>query len=405
MTKSVLILGGGIGGLVAANELAHKLGRTHRITLIDRSPKHIYSASFPWIMRGWRRPEQAVKDLRRMIRPEVELVQSEIKSIDPQNQRVRTDTAELGYDYLVIALGAELAPETIPGYNQSTHDYYTLEGVTRLANELKSFPGGKVALVVAKLPYKCPAAPYEGALMLRDLFKSRGLLKKVDIQVYTPESLPMPVAGPVLGQAVKGVVEKAGIGFHAGLQLESINPDGREIKFRDGAVACYDLLIVVPPHRAPHALEGSSLVNEAGWVPVDKQTLRSHFNNVYAVGDVTAITLPNGKLLPKAGVFAHFEALIVAQNISADILGAKSEAHFNGLGYCWIEIGSGLAGFATGNFYGEPEPVIELRRPGRLWHWGKIAFENYWLGESLRRKSAQRVLMMGSKFLNIPGSL
>jgi sulfide:quinone oxidoreductase len=101
---------------------------------------------------------------------------------------------------------------------------------------------------------------------------------------------------------------------------------------------------------------------------------------VFAIGDVTSIRLPSGKSLPKAGVFAHGEAEVVARQIADELRGRKSQASFDGRGYCWIETGDGRAGFAGGSFYADPEPRVRIARPGRLWHWGKVAFEKWWLG-------------------------
>lgn len=402
--KTVLILGGGVGGLVAANKLREKLGREHRIIVVDRSGQHIFSPSLLWVMAGWRRPEKITRDLRRMVHSGVEVVHGQVESIDAAKQKVTTDAGELGYDYLLVALGAELAPEAIPGYAEAAHNFFTLEGIKTLTGTLENFSGGRVAVVVSKLPYKCPAAPYEAALLLHDVFRRRGLLKQIDLQVFTPEILPMPVAGPVLGQAVKGLLEERGIGFHPGVQLQSIDPGRRELKFQDGAAERFDLLLAVPPHRPPQALRGSGLTNEAGWVSVDPQTLRTKCDNVYAVGDVTGITLPNGKPLPKAGVFAHIEAEVVARNIAASVLEDGAEARFDGLGYCWVEVGGGVAGFATGNFYAEPDPVVEMRKPGRMWHWGKAFFESYWMNDGLSHVMSRWALGIGSKLFRVPGS-
>ncbi|MBI4295000.1 MAG: NAD(P)/FAD-dependent oxidoreductase [Chloroflexi bacterium] len=403
--KTVLILGGGVGGLVAANELRRRLGQEHRIVVVDKNGQHLFSPSLPWVMVGWRHPEEITKDLRRMVHPGVEVVQAQVQAIDPAKQKVRTEAGELDYDYLVVALGAELAPEAMPGYAEAAHNFFTLDGAAALASALKVFSGGRVAVVVSKLPYKCPAVPYEAALLLHDVFRRRGLLRQIDLQVFTPESLPMPVAGPVLGGAVKGMLEEIGIGFHSNVQLESIDPGRRELKFQGGATASFDLLVAAPPHRPPQALKGSGLTNEAGWVSVDRKTLRTSYDSVYAVGDVTSITLPNGKPLPKAGVFAHAEAQVVAHHIAADIQGAKSTEGFDGFGYCWIEMGNGRAGFASGNFYAEPNPAVQLQRPGRLWHWGKGFFETYWLGDGLGRMSSRWALLLGSRLFRVPASL
>ena len=122
-------------------------------------------------------------------------------------------------------------------------------------------------------------------------------------------------------------------------------------------------------------------------------------------GDVTAVTLANGMALPKAGVFAEGQALAVARRISEDIRGVDKEAEFDGLGFCWIEMGSGSAGFASGEFYAEPDPVVPLPRSGRIWHWGKIIFEKYWLAEGFSRQVWRSGLIVGSKVLDIPATL
>jgi len=79
----------------------------------------------------------------------------------------------------------------------------------------------------------------------------------------------------------------------------------------------------------------------------------SHFK-VYAIGDVTGIPLELGKPLPKAGVFAHGEAEVVARNIVRAITGRGRPASFDGYGECFIETGDGKTGFGRGNFYAQP---------------------------------------------------
>ncbi len=403
--KTVLVLGGGVGGLVAANELRRRLGRGHRVVVLDRSAQHLFSPSLPWVMVGWRRSQGIVRDLNRMVRPGVEVVRAEVLSVSPAEQKVMTGRGELGYDYLVVALGAELAPEAVPGYGETAHNIYSLEGAARLHRSLQVFGGGQVAVVVSALPYKCPAAPYEVALLLHDFFRRRGLLGRVDLQVFTPEVLPMPVAGPRIGQAIKGMLEERGIGFHPNMHLKSVSPERRELEFQGGDRAGFDLLVAVPPHRPPPALSGSHLTNEAGWVPVDPRTLRTRYENIYAIGDVASITLPNGKALPKAGVFAHAEAIAVAHGIAAEVQGTDSETGFDGSGYCWIEMGGGIAGLASGDFYAKPEPVVKLRRPGRMWHWGRALFESYWMGRGLTRMGSGWVLVLAGRLLKVPASI
>ena len=164
----------------------------------------------------------------------------------------------------------------------------------------------------------------------------------------------------------------------------------------------FDLLAAVPPHRPPPVVATSPLANESGWIPVDRRTLRTSHERVYAVGDVAGITLVNGRPLPKAGVFAHAEALAVAQTLIAELQGGQP-AVFDGKGYCWVELGGGEAAFASGDFYAEPAPAVRLKSPGRGWHLGKVLFERYWMGNPLERTVAGWGLTLGGKVLGYTG--
>ncbi|MCL4546049.1 MAG: NAD(P)/FAD-dependent oxidoreductase [Chloroflexi bacterium] len=402
--KTIVILGGGIGGLAAANALRRRLGPAHRIVLVDKQQQHLFAPSLLWLMVGARRREDVTKDLHAMVEPGVEVVQAQAHELDLERGRVVADGQDLSYDALVVALGAALAPDALPGYVASAHNFYDLDGATALWETLQRFEGGRVAVAVSALPFKCPAAPYEAALLIEDVLRRRGVRGRTEVAVYTPEPQPMPVAGPVLGQAVTALLEQRGIAFHPNQPLQAIDPEQRALVFRDGSRAPFDLLAATPPHRPPQLIKESPLANEAGWIPVDKATLRTRFEHVYALGDVTAITLANGKPLPKAGVFAHGQALAVAQTLTAELQGGQP-AIFDGLGYCWLELGSGRAGLASGEFYGEPDPKVRLRRPGPLWHLGKVLFEHYWMGDGLERRAAALALGLGSRLLGVPAAL
>jgi sulfide:quinone oxidoreductase len=412
--KTILILGGGVGGMVSANALRQRLGPEHRIVVVDKQSQHVFTPSLLWVMVGWRQPGQITRDLRRLLRPEVEMLQAEVQEIDPDSGRVRTSGGELAYDYLIVALGAELAPEAMPGFSEVAHTPFDLEGATGLWSALESFEGGlrrersaerRVAVLVSATPYKCPAAPYETALLLDDHFRRRKMRDRVEMQVYTPELAPMGVAGPAMGRAVIGMLEAKGITFNPQLNLTRIDAEKKELIFDNRDPAVFDFLAGVPPHKPPRAVQVSPLADQAGWVPVDKRTLKTNYENVYAIGDVTAITLANGKPLPKAGVFAHGEAETVAQRIADEIQGTVTQAQYDGVGYCWIETGGGSAGFASGEFYAEPDPVVPLPRSGRMWHWSKVLFERYWLGEGVVREAARLGLNLGSKVFRVPASL
>lgn len=400
--KTVLVLGGGVGGIATANALRKQLGAEHRIVVVDKQVEYVFTPSLLWVMVGWRRPEQITKGLERLVQSGVEVVIAEGQEIDLDGQKVKTSSGDMAYDYLVVAAGAELAPEIMPGFSEAAHTPYDLKGATGLWSALQRFDRGRVAVLVSAMPYKCPAAPYETALLLDDHLRQRGIRDRCEVEVFTPEVLPMGVAGPAMGRAVVDMLETKGIRFNPQLNLTHVDVEGKELVFSNRGPAPFDLLAGVPPHRPPQLVKESPLANEAGWVPVNKRTLQTSYENVYAIGDVTAISLANGMALPKAGVFADGQALTVAHRITDDIRGGGTQAEFDGLGFCWIETGGGSAGFASGEFYAEPDPVVPLPRSGRMWHWGKILFEKYWLGEGLTRQVSRLGLNVAGKVLDIP---
>jgi sulfide:quinone oxidoreductase len=324
--KTILVLGGGVGGLVAANELRRLLPPEHRVVLVEKNAQHAFAPSFLWLMTGDRRPEQITRDVRRLTRPGIEVVLAEAQHIDLPGRRVITSTQTLAYDTLIIALGAELAPEAIPGLSEAAHTFYTFDGAARLRDALQEFRGGTIAVVVSALPYKCPGAPHEGAMLIANMLRRRGL-RNADVHLFTPEAQPMPVAGPALGDAVKQMLAERGITFHPLHKLTGVDGATRKLTFEGKETVKYDLLVAIPPHRGPRIVREAGLANEAGWASVDRHTLATKHENVFAVGDATAISIPGRwkpdapLMLPKAGVFAHAQAEIVARRIAAEIGG------------------------------------------------------------------------------------
>jgi sulfide:quinone oxidoreductase len=373
MAESILILGGGIGGVVAANALRKRLARSHRIVVVDREPDFKLAASFLWVMTGARTAEQVSRPLDRLRRKGIEVEHGEVEGIAPQQREAVVSGKSLRGDHLIVALGAEFALDAIPGLAEAGHTFCTLDGATRLRAALAQFRGGRVVVLTAAPAYKCPAAPYEAAMLIEADCRRRGIRDAVELSLFSAEPAPMGVAGPEVSAAVRGMVEHKGIAYHPEHQIARI--EGRNVVFTNGGRAGFDLLVYVPPIRPPRALSGSGLVDESGWVRVDRQTMETRFPGVYAIGDATMIPLAMGKPLPRAGVFAHGQAEVVARNIARKAGGTGREARFDGHGSCFIESGGGRAGFGSGDFYAEPRPAVSVRRPGRLWHAGKVLLE------------------------------
>ncbi len=374
-----VVLGGGTGGLVAARELRDRLPADHRIVLVDRAPDHVYQPSLLWQMVGERRPSQFSRPLNRLQQKGIEFLNTEAEALDLDNRVVVTTAGDLAYDSLIVSLGARLAPETVAGFEEMAFNLYTTEGCARIHSALAALTEGVVAVLIPEMPYKCPAAPYEAAFLAESFIRRKGIRRNVEIHLFTPEHAPMPVAPAALGDSVADMLAARGIHYHPLFTFQELRPETSEILDSEGRAHRVDLLMVVPPHQAPEVVRSSPLLGVSGFIHVDPRTLQTDYDDVYAIGDVATIKLPNGKALPKAGVFAHAQAKTVAERIADGYGGKASAARFDGHGSCWIELGDGRAGFAGGNFYAEPEPQVKIRRPGRPFHWSKVAFEKWWL--------------------------
>jgi sulfide:quinone oxidoreductase len=376
--QTILVLGGGVGGVVVAVELRKRLGDRHRVVLVEREERHVFQPSLLWLMIGRRTARQISRPVDRLRRRGIDVVRGEIEAIDPANRSVTVGGCELRGDAVVISLGADLAADSIDGLPAAGHNFYTLGGAESLFRAVSQLRGGRVAVMTAAPAYKCPAAPYEAAMLIDDFFRRRAP-GAVRVDVYAAEPAPMGVAGPHVSAAVVGMLEAKGIAYHPGHQVASVSAEERRLHFANGASADFDLLAYVPPHRAPRVVRESSLASELGWIAVDRNTMQTAVPGVWAIGDVTTIPLKLGKPLPKAGVFAHRQAETVARNLAHAIEGKDASASFDGQGECFIETGNMRAAFGSGDFYAEPVPVVDVRQPSIFRHLAKVLFEQQWL--------------------------
>lgn len=378
-SRTVLILGAGVGGVVAAHHLRNLLPSQDKIIIFDREENHLFAPSLLWLMIGDRQPKNISRPIERLSHKGITVVRGEIEKIDPVSRTVVVQGKSYQGEALIISLGAEYNDEAIPGLSKTGYNLYTLAGATAIRDAWKTFSGGKVVILTAAPAYKCPAAPYEAALLADYHLERLGIRGKSEICVYAAEPGPMGTAGPQVSSAVKQMIEERGIKYFPNHQITEADPTKKILRFANGAEVSFDLLIYIPPHHAPKVIREAKLTSESGWISVDRHKFTTQYSGVYAVGDVTSVPLKMGKPLPKAGIFAHAQAEVVANNIAAEWSGSSERKSFDGYGECFIEIGHHRAGIGKGNFYAEPSPTVDMKAPAIRWHLGKIAFEKYWL--------------------------
>lgn len=376
--QKVLILGGGIGGIVASTVLKKASGINVDVTLVEKDVHHHFAGSYPMMLVGKRKPEDITRDYSNLGKKGINVFHREIRKINLIEQQVTTNQGVLDYDILVIALGAEYHPETIPGFSQYAYHVYDFEGVMRAQQSLALLREGHIVLFISGLPIKCPPAPYEMMFLIEEFLRKKGKRSKVNLTLVTPEPSPEPLAGPLVGQSVRKMLEERGIDLITGAKVLALEPG--VLILDQGQRIFGDLFFGIPSHWSPQVLRDTDLVDDAGWVQVDSHTLQTRYPGVYAIGDAAAIKLPvMGVQAPKAGIFAHYQAEVAARNIALIAQGKNPTFRYTGKGACIMNTGFGRARYSMVRYYHKPGPFITLFRPSRAAYWSKLAFEKYWL--------------------------
>jgi len=387
--STTLILGAGFGGISLANTLRKLAPADHKIVLVDRDPYFRIGATKTWLALGIHGAESMQYPRDALGRRDLTWIQDDVVEVRPdEKSALLKRSGRIAADFLVIALGAEMDFQQIPGLS-SAHTFYTVDGANALRRAFEDFPGGRLMILIPSVPFKCPPAPYEAAMLFQDELGKRNLPVKAEVAVHTVEGAPMATAGPLVGEAVKQLLQDRNIPFHGRRRTLAVHPDLKQVEFEHGNEP-YDLLVVVPPHVPSRALRDSRLVGEQGWIIVDPFTLEvPGFAGVYAIGDVASIPLPGRYnpdaplALPKAGVAADAQGKIVAQRIAAKVSGQEAASQFDGKLFCYLESGNNEATRAEGSFFELPHPQMNFQAPNARQFEEKLSWAEDWVRDAL----------------------
>jgi sulfide:quinone oxidoreductase len=369
MPARVVVLGGGVGGTLTANLLSKELGRDAKVTVVDPTGMHVYQPGFLYLALGDANGRWLVRDERTLLRRDVDLAIERAVRIHPEAGTVQLERGgSLDWDYLVIATGARLVPDQIPGLAEGSFGFYSLEDAERLREELRRFRGGRVKVGVAGIPYKCPPAPVEFVFMLDQYLRRRGLRARSEITLLSPLNRAFTIESA--SKLIQPIMSARGIELETFFNVESVDPSSAVVTSLEGDKAEYDLLVLVPPHRGQEVIDASDLGDPGGWIPTDRHTLQvEDQERIFAIGDGT--NLP----ISKSGSTAHFEAPVVASRIASLIRGTAPRSNYGGRVMCFLETGDGRATALRFDYEHPPVPP----QPNRMWHAAKWLFNRlYW---------------------------
>lgn len=355
--KHVVILGAGFAGLELAARLSDSLADEVRVTLLDQNDSFSFGFSKLDILFGRKATADVLLHYSDISKRGVEFRQERVTSIDAEKRRVTTDEGSYDADVLAVALGADYDMAATPGFEEGGFEYYSVAGAERMRDILPDFDSGTILIGILGHPFKCPPAPFEGALLLHDHLVERGIRAVAEIRVIGPMAAPVPITKE-LSQRILNALEERGIEYVPNQLVAEVDTRNRKARLASGGSVPYDLFIGIPVHRVPEVVERSGLAVD-GWVPVDHTNLTTRFPDVYALGDVA------GAPVAKAGVFAEAAAGVVADDIAARLRGGVLQRRYEGEGSCYIEFGGGMVGKVEANFLGGPTPTARLVGPSR----------------------------------------
>jgi len=353
----VVILGGGFGGLSSANELRNTLSSSQvKITVIDKKDWFMVGFTKLWIINGTRTFENSFGSLNELSKKEINFIKEEILEINSQNKTIKTNSQNIEFDFLIISTGAVLAPQKIPGLVENGFNLYDHEQLLEIRDKLESIESGKIAISIMGMPYKCPPAPFEASLLIDSMLRKRGVRNSVQIDFYSPAPITLPAAGPEVSKKILELVNSEKITFHNSCKIKSV--ESKKLIF-ENSEADFDILLAIPPHIAPKIIYDSDLAKEPGFIPINRDC-KTSFENIFAIGDVTVLAVGEKLAVPKAGVFAEGEGIIVAKNIISKIQSKKEIELFDGKGGCFIESGKDTAAVIEVDMFSDSKPSTKL---------------------------------------------
>ncbi|HJT85996.1 MAG TPA: hypothetical protein VJ697_16060, partial [Nitrososphaeraceae archaeon] len=201
----------------------------------------------------------------------------------------------------------------------------------------------------------------------------------IELDVYLPSKIPLPVAGKQPNQELLSLLVKQNINLFPEFLLEKV--DNQFLYFKNKQKKEYDILIGIPFHFLPPIISKCGLIDKKqdSWLTVDKFTLKTKFEDVFAIGDSTEIKINQIVSIPKAGIFAEGQARSVSSQIINKIKDFIQEQNnlinFEGKGFCFMDTGNGKAGFIDTNFYDNNGPITILKSPSIEFYNQKVNFE------------------------------
>ncbi|KAF4972640.1 hypothetical protein FSARC_788 [Fusarium sarcochroum] len=289
MTKTVVVLGGSLGGMAVTHQLL-KYTRPHeedlKVILVSKNSHFFWNlASVRAVIPGAVKDEEILAPIKPGLDQypagSVEFIVGTASAVDPAARTVKVDpdtdagpSAVLSYDHLVIATGAETVDPSLPWKASSSHE----ELVASLHRTAAQVEKAKHVVIAG-----AGATGVELAGEIRFAYpKTTVVLISADDQV---------VAGDQIASSVESELRRLGVEIRAGVRSEDTTelPDGKtQVKLSNGETLVTDLFLATMGLRPNTGFLPKEWLNEHGYADVDDELRVKAAEGVWAVGDVVS---------------------------------------------------------------------------------------------------------------------
>jgi len=367
----ILILGGGFGGVVAAEALAQQLGDEHQITLVSRSNRFVFYPALVRLAFGKCEPDDVSFDLRKtMLSRRVNFIEAEVARIDPDDRKAIIAHGEvegsIPYDYLIYGLGRRLATERVNGFFEHAHHLLDVAGSLTFGEAIRGLGEGRA--VIGQCPdARLPVPVYETAFALSKWLKENADRESVKITVVSPTTIQSEFGDDKMGALVHQGLIKQGIEFLPEFPIVRIGSNS--VSAADGRDLSYNLLMLLPPFVGSSAISHLGVTDDEGFVNVDWTMQVIGADRIYAVGDCVNFAGP------KMGHMAVNQGQVAAANLAAEIAGHEPITHYDHDMMMVLDVSDGESIYFHKDLWSDDPASV---RHGRFWGWAKRVHERYW---------------------------
>ncbi len=349
--KKIAVIGSGAGGLITSSKLAKDLSKEIKkgevsIMLFDKKREQEFQPGYLEVAFRGTDPAKIRRPTKKLVSYGVKVIHDNCEKIDLPNRYLKAEgsSEKIDFDYIIISTGSSPDYDQIPGLREANMDFHTdAYNSSLIYQQILKIKSGRIVVGIGGLPYKCPPSPNESAFMLDEHFRKAGIRDKVEITYITP--FTRIYSADSINEVIAPMYKDRSIESVTAFNTDSVDANKKEITSLEGETIKYDYLFLTPPHKPAEFLKNTELSDEDGWVKTDKRNLHiTDYDYGFAIGDTTNIPIS------KAGVEAHLEGIVVANNIIAEIKGTEKRYKFTGRTQCSMETGFHKATFVVGTY-------------------------------------------------------